>query len=88
MDLTIFCVVAGEVDGIVSALSLGLDCSMRHEYHVGKTKFGEATFSHCCKPGKEVLHALKPTPPKLSASRDLDFVLSWRTSGLTAVHSV
>ncbi len=38
-----------------------------HEYHVGKAKFGEATFSQCCKHGKEVLTALKPTPPVLNS---------------------
>jgi len=38
-----------------------------HEHRVGKAKFGEATFSQCCKRGKEVLPALKPTPPVLKS---------------------
>jgi len=87
LDVTIFCVVAGAVDDIVSSLSLDRDCSKRHENYVGKAQFGETTFSHCCAPGKEVLHDLNTTPPMLSASRDLGFFLSWRTSGLTVVHS-
>ena len=31
-----------------------------HEYHVGKAKFGEATFGQCCKHGEEELPALNP----------------------------
>ncbi len=42
-------------------------CLHFNEYHVGKAKFGEATFSQCCKRGKEVLPALKPTPPVLKS---------------------
>jgi len=42
---------------------------MRRENHIGKAKFGDATDSHCCENGKEVLHgtphASRSLPQKL-----------------------
>ena len=58
-----------------------------HEYPIGKAKFGEATFSQCCKHSEEELPALNPTPPMLAASRDLGLFAVRRTSGLVVGHS-